>query len=123
MSAGLATLSLLREEGFYDRLERKSARLAAGIARAAADAGCPIRSARVGSMLCAFFTDGDVHDWTTASRCDTAAFGKYFRAMLERGIYLAPSQFETAFVSMAHTDEDIERTITAAREAFKFLVS
>jgi glutamate-1-semialdehyde 2,1-aminomutase len=123
MSAGLATLSLLREEGFYDKLERKSARLAAGIARAAADAGCPIRAARVGSMFCAFFSDGDVHDWTTASRCDTAAFGKYFRAMLERGIYLAPSQFETAFVSLAHTDEDIERTISAAREAFQFLVS
>jgi glutamate-1-semialdehyde 2,1-aminomutase len=123
MSAGLATLSLLREEGFYDRLERKSARLAAGIGRAAADAGFPIRSARVGSMLCAFFSDGDVRDWTSASRCDTAAFGKYFRAMLERGVYLAPSQFETAFVSMAHTDEDIERTIIAAREVFQFLVS
>jgi glutamate-1-semialdehyde 2,1-aminomutase len=122
MSAGLATLALLREEGFYDTLEERSARLAEGIDRAAADAGVPIRSTRVGSMLCSFFTDGDVRDWTTAARCDTSAFGKYFRAMLERGVYLAPSQFETAFVSMAHTDEDIDRTIEAAREAFRILV-
>jgi glutamate-1-semialdehyde 2,1-aminomutase len=121
MSAGLATLSLLREEGFYATLEEKSSRLAAGIVQAAADAGCPIRSTRVGSMLCAFFSDGDVRGWTTAARCDTVAFGKFFRAMLERGVYLAPSQFETAFVSMAHSDEDIERTITAAREAFQIL--
>ena len=122
MSAGLATLALLREEGVYAGLEEKTARLAAGIERAAADAGAPIRSTRVGSMFCAFFTDEEVHGWTTAARCDTAAFARYFRAMLERGVYLAPSQFETAFVSMAHTDEDIDRTIEAAREAFRVLV-
>lgn len=123
MSAGLATLSLLQEDGFYDRLEEKSARLAAGIGRAAAEAGCPVRTARVGSMLCTFFSDRDVHDWSDAARCDTAAFGRYFRAMLERGIYLAPSQFETAFVSIAHTDQDIDRTIEAAQEVFRILVS
>jgi len=122
MSAGLATLALLREEGVYAGLEEKTARLAAGIERAAADAGAPIRSTRVGSMFCAFFTDEEVHGWTTAARCDTAAFARYFRAMLERGVYLAPSQFETAFVSMAHTDEDIDRTIEVAREAFRVLV-
>jgi glutamate-1-semialdehyde 2,1-aminomutase len=122
MSAGLATLALLREEGVYAGLEEKTARLAAGIERAAADAGAPIRSTRVGSMFCAFFTDEEVRGWTTAARCDTAAFARYFRAMLERGVYLAPSQFETAFVSMAHTDEDIDRTIEAAREAFRVLV-
>ncbi len=122
MSAGLATLALLREEGVYAGLEEKTARLAAGIERAAADAGAPIRSTRVGSMFCAFFTDEEVRGWTTAARCDTAAFARYFRAMLERGVYLAPSQFETAFVSMAHTDEDIDRTIEAARGAFRVLV-
>ncbi|MDD3293140.1 MAG: glutamate-1-semialdehyde 2,1-aminomutase [Geobacteraceae bacterium] len=122
MSAGLATLALLREDGVYAGLEEKTVRLAAGIEMAAADAGVPIRSTQVGSMFCAFFTDEEVRGWTTAARCDTAAFARYFRAMLERGVYLAPSQFETAFVSMAHTDEDIDRTIEAAREAFRVLV-
>lgn len=121
MSAGLATLALLREEGVYAGLEEKTARLAAGIERAAA-AGASVRCTRVGSMFCVFFTDEEVRGWTTAARCDTAAFARYFRAMLERGVYLAPSQFETAFVSMAHTDEDIDRTIEAAREAFSVLV-
>ncbi len=122
MSAGLATLALLREEGVYAGLEEKTARLAAGIERAAAAAGASVRCTRVGSMFCVFFTDEEVRGWTTAARCDTAAFARYFRAMLERGVYLAPSQFETAFVSMAHTDEDIDRTIEAAREAFSVLV-
>jgi glutamate-1-semialdehyde 2,1-aminomutase len=72
-------------------------------------------------MFCAFFSKGEVYDWTTAAICDTGAFARYFRAMLEEGIYLAPSQFETAFVSIAHTNADIERTISAARKAFKAL--
>ncbi len=72
-------------------------------------------------MFCAFFSKGEVYDWTTAAACDTAAFARYFRAMLEEGIYLAPSQFETAFISIAHTDADIEKTIAAARKAFKAL--
>ena len=72
-------------------------------------------------MFCAFFTKGEVHDWTTAAACDTKAFAVYFRAMLEEGIYLAPSQFETGFVSIAHTDSDLDRTIAAARKAFKAL--
>ena len=122
MSAGIATLALLREEGVYAGLEEKTARLAAGIERAAADAGASVRCTQVGSMFCVFFTDEEVRGWTTAARCDTAAFARYFRAILERGVYLAPSQFETAFVSMAHTDEDIDRTIEAAREAFSVLV-
>jgi len=75
----------------------------------------------VGSMVCAFFTKGEVHDWETAAACDTKAFAKYFLAMLEAGVYLAPSQFETGFVSAAHTDDDLDRTITAARAAFKAL--
>ncbi|MRR33429.1 glutamate-1-semialdehyde-2,1-aminomutase [bacterium] len=121
MTAGIETLRILREDGFYRKLEEKSARLADGIGRAAAEAGYPICSTRVGSMFCAFFTTGEVRDWTTAARCDTTAFGNYFRAMLDQGIYLAPSQFETAFVSMAHSEEDIARTVAAASKAFKTL--
>jgi len=123
MTAGIETLRLLREEGFYHRLEEKSARLGHGIMAAAADVGYPLHSTRVGSMFCAFFTRGEVSGWETAARCDTAAFGRYFRVMLEEGIYLAPSQFETAFVSAAHSDEDIDRTVAAARKAFEILVS
>jgi len=123
MTAGIETLRILREDGFYRKLEEKSARLAQGIGRAAAEAGYPIYSTRVGSMFCAFFTTGEVRNWTTAARCHTNAYGKYFRAMLEQGIYLAPSQFETAFVSMAHSEEDIARTVAAASKAFKTLAA
>ena len=105
----------------WDDLEAKSAYLADGIARAAKDAGYPLYSTRVGSMVCAFFSKGEVRDWDTAALCNTQAFAKYFRSMLEQGIYLAPSQFETAFVSIAHSEDDIERTIAAASKAFKSL--
>ncbi|MRR58568.1 MAG: glutamate-1-semialdehyde-2,1-aminomutase [Deltaproteobacteria bacterium] len=123
MTAGIATLEILQEEGFYQRLEEKSAKVADAIRRAAADVGYPIYSTRVGSMLCVFFTKHEVHDWTTAADCDTVAYGRYFRAMLDQGIYLAPSQFETAFVSLAHSAEDIERTALAARKAFEILAA
>ncbi len=123
MAAGIATLTLLQEKGFYANLEEKSARLAAGLARAAADAGFPVYSARVGSMLCTFFSNREVDNWTSAAGCDTATFGRYFRAMLDQGVYLAPSQFETVFVSGAHSVEDIDLTIEAAAKAFKILAS
>lgn len=119
MSAGIATLAILQEDGFYHRLEQKSARLADLLMRAAADADYPVHATRVGSMLCVFFARNVVNGWTSAARCDTVAFGRYFQAMLEQGIYLAPSQFETAFVSIAHTDEDIDKTAAAARTAFR----
>lgn len=121
MTAGIETLKLLKQKGFYKELEEKSARLSAGIAEAAKSAGVNIFSTRVGSMFCAFFTRAEVRDWNTAAACDTNAFARYFRSMLEQGIYLAPSQFETAFVSIAHSDNDIENTIAAARKAFKTL--
>lgn len=121
MTAGIETLKLLKRDGFYRELEQNSAHLSAGISQAAKDAGYPIYSTRVGSMFCAFFRKGEVYDWATAAACDTGAFGRYFLAMLEEGVYLAPSQFETGFVSIAHTDEEIERTIAAARKAFKAL--
>jgi glutamate-1-semialdehyde 2,1-aminomutase len=121
MTAGIETLKLLQEEGFYSRLEQKSAFVAEGIAKAAKDAGFPLYSTRVGSMFCAFFSKEPVYDWTSAAGCDTKAFATYFRAMLEEGVYLAPSQFETAFVSISHSEADLERTIAAAAKCFKAL--
>lgn len=122
MSAGIATLNILKQPGFYKSLEEKSRLVAEGIAKAAKTAGYPIYSTRVGSMFCSFFTKGEVRDWTSAALCDTKSFAKYFMGMLDEGIYLAPSQFETAFVSAAHTDTDIERTISAAAKCFKQIV-
>ncbi|GAM11225.1 glutamate-1-semialdehyde 2,1-aminomutase [Geobacter sp. OR-1] len=121
MTAGIETLKLLQRPGFYQELDDKSSYLSAGIAKAAKDAGYPIYSTRVGSMICAFFNKNEVHDWDSASTCDTAAFAKYFRLMLEEGVYLAPSQFETAFVSIAHSQDDLDRTIAAAAKSFKAL--
>jgi len=121
MSAGIATLSLLKQPGFYEALEEKSRMVADGIAESARKAGYPIYSTRVGSMFCSFFTKGEVRDWPTASACDTNAFARYFLAMLNEGIYLAPSQFETAFVSAAHGEADIEKTIEAAAKCFKLI--
>jgi glutamate-1-semialdehyde 2,1-aminomutase len=121
MSAGIATLNILKQPGFYEMLEVKSRAIADGIAKAARDAGYPLYSTRVGSMFCSFFSKGEVFDWTTASQCDTKAFAKYFLAMLDEGIYLAPSQFETTFVSAALSDADIESTIAAAAKCFKLI--
>ena len=121
MSAGIATLNILKQPSFYKALEEKSRAVADGIAKAAKDAGYPIYSTRVGSMFCSFFCKGAVFDWPTASKCDTKAFAKYFLGMLDEGFYLAPSQFETAFVSAAHSDADIEKTIGAASRCFKLL--
>src|SRR6185369_16477074 len=113
VAAGLAMLRYLKAHPeVYDRLEVCGARL-----EASAPAGVTVN--RVGSMFTFFFTDGPVTDWESAKRSDTAKFGKFFRAMLERGVYLAPSQFEAAFLSAAHSPEDIRRTIAAAAEAFQ----
>lgn len=118
-AAGIATLTQLKAPGVYDRLEASAAKLADGLLAAAAEAGVPVQLNRVGAMFTLFFTDAPVKDWETAKRCDTARFGRYFRAMLAEGIYLAPSQFEAAFVSLAHTDAEIAFTIEAAKRAFK----
>jgi glutamate-1-semialdehyde 2,1-aminomutase len=112
VSAGIAMLRYIKDNpGLYDELEAKTERIAA-----AAPAGITVN--RVGSMFTWFFTDQPVTDYESAKRADTGRFRKFFHAMLERGIYLPPSQFEAAFVSAAHTDADIECTITAARECF-----
>ena len=119
VTAGIATLNRLKQPGVYEELEIKSARLDAGLREAAAEAGFELTFNRVGSMLCTFFTGEPVTDYDSACRSDAGMFGAYFRAMLEEGVYLAPSQFEAAFMSLAHTGEQIERTIEAARAAFK----
>jgi glutamate-1-semialdehyde 2,1-aminomutase len=120
VTAGLATLRLLGRRGLYDELERASARLADGLAEAARAAGVPTVTNRVGSMMTLFFHDGpEVVDWQTASASDTARYGRFFHAMLDRGVYLAPSQYECAFVGVAHTDDLVDRTLSAAEEAFR----
>jgi len=117
VTAGLAILKLLKESNPYEQLERLGSKLEKGFRAAAAEAGIPATINRVGSMLTAFFTERPVTDWPSAKRSDTDRYARYFRAMLEEGIYLAPSQFECAFVSLAHTDELIEKTIDAARRS------
>jgi glutamate-1-semialdehyde 2,1-aminomutase len=119
MAAGLATLGLLRDGGCYERLDSTSARLADGLDRAAARAGIPHVVQRLGSMLTLFFHDGPVNNYDDACRSDTRLFARFFWEMLARGIYLPCSQFEAAFVSLAHTEDDIDQTIAAAGEALQ----
>ena len=120
MAAGIAQLKNLREKKseIYPRLETLSAKLVEGVASAAKDAGVPLTFNRVGSMFTWFFNPDPVTDWESAVKSDTAAFGRFFRGMLEAGIYLPPSQFEAAFLSAAHSEEDVEKTIGSARMAF-----
>ncbi len=119
MNAGLVTLKHLREHReIYLRLEKNSGALVDGILSVARKAGVKITANRIGSMFTWFFTEAPVTDWASAEKCDTAAFGRFHRAMLENGIYLPPSQFEAAFMSAAHTEDDIAMTITAAEKAF-----
>ena len=119
MAAGLATLCTLRDNReIYGRLERTAATLVEMVAEAAREAGVALTANRVGSMFTWFFTSEQVTDWDSAAKCDTAAFGRFHRAMLNAGIYLPPSQFEAAFLSAAHTDQDIADTVAAARESF-----
>lgn len=117
MAAGAATLQELKAEGVYDKLETKTLRLSRGIKQAAQAAKIPIYQTRMGSKFCTFFTDAEVTDYASAKRCDTKRYAKFFHAMLQRGVYLAPSQFEVGFMSLAHSADDIDRTIEAAGEA------
>jgi glutamate-1-semialdehyde 2,1-aminomutase len=121
VTAGLATLKQLRTKNLYKQLEERSAALARGLADEAKRAGIALTQTRVGSMLTSFFTQEPVVDWNSAKKSDTKRYGLFFHGMLEQGIYLAPSQFEAAFLSTAHTSADIEKTIRAARVAFKSL--
>jgi glutamate-1-semialdehyde 2,1-aminomutase len=121
VSAGLAMLRLLRDSKPYKELELRSARLEQGLQNAASEASVASVVNRVGSMLTGFFANGPVNDWSTAKLADTGLYGRFFRAMLEAGVYLAPSQFECAFVSLAHDDEQIDRTVEAAGLAMRTL--
>ena len=121
VSAGLATLKQLRGTGIYKQLEQRSLALAKGIGEAAKRAGVSVTQTRVGSMLTTFFSPSPVVDWNTAKQSNTKQYGQFFHSMLEQGVYLAPSQFEAAFLSTAHSSQDIEKTIRAAHSAFKKL--
>ncbi|MEA3435230.1 MAG: glutamate-1-semialdehyde 2,1-aminomutase [Thermodesulfobacteriota bacterium] len=118
MAAGIATLEQLKRPGFYEKLDEKSDRLAVGFEKAAKQAGIKVSVDRVGSMLGLFFTDKKVNNFDEAKTSDLNMFSAYYKGMLEKGIYLAPSQFEALFVSSAHTIEHIDRTIKAAEEVF-----
>jgi glutamate-1-semialdehyde 2,1-aminomutase len=119
MTAGIETLKILREPGVFDDLVARTQRLCAGIGEAARSAGVPVFQTQVGTMFCTYFTQGPVTNWATASQSDTERFGRFFQAMLEEGVYVAPSQFEAGFMSTAHSDDVIEMTIEAAGRAFK----
>ncbi len=121
MTAGLATLRALRRPGVYAALEAKSKALCDGLAELTRRRSVPAFHTRVGAMFTTFFQAGPVTDYASALRSDTERFGKFFRGMLERGVNLAPSQFEAGFVSLAHTDEDIGRTLEAADQALASL--
>ena len=118
-AAGAATLEILRRSPPYAQLETLSARLAAGLDRAATSAGVPHVTQRVGSMLTLFFHPGPIHGWRDAADCDTRAYGRYFWGLIDRGVYMPCSQFEALFVSIAHTEAEIDQTIGAAEESLR----
>ena len=119
MAAGLATLELVAQPGFHDLLERRTATLCTGLEEAARDAGMPFTTHHVPGMFGLFFSAGPVRSFRDATACDTAAFRRFFHAMLARGVYFAPSAFEAGFLSGAHGDAEIEATLDAARAAFR----
>jgi glutamate-1-semialdehyde 2,1-aminomutase len=121
MVAGLALIDALKQPGVYDRLEAAGERLASGLLAAARSAGLPSFGTRVGSMSCLFFTNERVCDWRSAATSDTDLYARYFRGMLDKGFTFAPSQFEAAFVGLAHTDDDIDAAVAAAGEVFAAL--
>lgn len=119
MTAGLVTLKRLRDKTVYEKLECACKRLCDGMNEAATEAGFETVTNRICSMFTLFFTNEPVTDWTSASKSNREVFGKFFHAMLNKGIYLAPSQFEAGFISLAHTDELIDKTIEATQKAFR----
>jgi glutamate-1-semialdehyde 2,1-aminomutase len=121
VTAGLETLRRLKAPNIYQQLEQKAKALEQGLREASKRAGVTLTQTRVGSMLCGFFTKGPVHDYASAKQSDTKAYATFFHRMLQNGVYLAPSQFEAAFLSTAHTAHDIELTIKAASAAMKRL--
>jgi len=123
MAAGLAMLELIRHPGFHIELERKTRALSDGLLQCAREAGIPFSVNHVCGMFGLFFTPGKVETFAQATACDGAAFRRFFHAMLERGVYLAPSAFEAGFISSAHSHQDLAVTLEAAREAFRLAVA
>ena len=121
MTAGIETLKVLSEPGVFDDLVTRTEQLCTGVGEAAQSVGVPIRQTQVGTMFCTYFTEDPVINWATASKSDVQRFGRFFQAMLQGGVYVAPSQFEAGFMSVAHTDDVIEATISAVRTAFRVL--
>lgn len=121
MIAGLVTLKKLGEPGAYERLESMGKRLVEGFLATGKELGIPVTGAYVGGMMGTFFSEQEVVDYDTAKQCDLDRYAKYFHEMLKRGVYLAPSQLEAGFLSLAHSDEDIDRTLEASRESMKQL--
>lgn len=121
VTAGLATLRLLKDESIYSQVEKTTKTLVDGLLEAAKEEGISVTANRAGSMFTLFFTDKEVTDWESAKSSDTAKFAKFFHKMLAEGVYLPPSQFEAGFLGIAHTEKIIEQTLTAARKAFKHL--
>ena len=121
MTAGIVTLREINRRGFYEKLERTSAQLERGLMKTAGETGCEVSLNRVGSMLGLFFTDVEVKDYSSAKSSDTSAYKVVFNSMLEHGVYLPPSPFETIFVSAAHSQRDVAKTIDAGRRAFQQL--
>ena len=117
MTAGIETIKALSQPHVYEQLEGKSARLAEGIAKAASQAGMSWHVSRIASLLTVFMTDNQPVDYESATQADTKLFGRFFQQLLSEGIYWPPSQFEAAFISLAHSDEDIQYTIEAIRRA------
>ena len=118
LAVGFETLKMLKAPGFYQALSAKREKLRAGIAAAAAKHSIAILQSAIGSMFGTFFNDQPVTDFDSAKKSDTEAFKIFFRALLKEGVYIAPSQFETGFVSAAHSEADIDATFTAAEKAF-----
>jgi glutamate-1-semialdehyde 2,1-aminomutase len=119
VAAGMAALQALKSVEAYPRLERMTAELVSGLRKASEQVGIPVQINTIGSMFTVFFTTAPVTNFQTAKQSDTARYGKFFHALLEKGVYFPPSQFETCFVSLAHTHNDIKSTIHVAREAFQ----
>ncbi len=120
-AAGLATLKILQRDGLFEQVEAKSTQLSEGLAEAAKEAGVPVHGAQAGTMSCLFFQEGPVRNYADATQSDTERYAAFFRGMLERGVYFAPSQFEAAFLSCTHDDSVLDATLSAAREVFKSL--
>jgi glutamate-1-semialdehyde 2,1-aminomutase len=123
MAAGIVTLRVLSNDGVYRVLDKMGSQLADGLREAARVAECAVSITQLGSMLTVFFSDETPRDYDSAKRADTARYARFFNAMLDRGVYLPPAQFEAMFVSLSHKQADLDSTIEAAQEAFAAAVS